>query len=155
MIRQEVFYQESKKYGIKVPDQDLQMHLSFYPAFQKDGYFDPQTYAQTVTQVIGMPLGDFEKARKKDIAAQKLTALINASVHIPEAAFQAALKNRLAIETDKKKKKELEENPESLREELRNREANLVFTDWLAQVNSSLKVEPISEELKKRLSPNG
>jgi hypothetical protein len=45
LIRQEVFYQESKKYGIKVPDQDLQMHLSFYPAFQKDGHFDLQPYA--------------------------------------------------------------------------------------------------------------
>jgi parvulin-like peptidyl-prolyl isomerase len=155
LIRTEVFYQEAKKYGLQVPDQDLQLHLSNYPAFQKEGKFDGQTYAQTVTQVLGMPLTDFEKARRKDIAAQKLTALINASVHVPDTMVKAALQNRLAIETDKKKKKELQENPEIVREELRNREANQVFADWLGQVNAALRVEPVSEAMKKRLTAGG
>ncbi len=153
LIRAEVFAQEAKKFGIKVPDQDLQLHLSNYPAFLKDGKFDPQQYMQTVTQVLGMPLADFEKARRKDIAAQKLTALINASVHIPDATLQEAVKSRLALETDKKKKKELQDNPDALREEIRNREANQVFSDWLSQVNASLtgKIVPVSEAMKKKL----
>src|SRR5687768_4082861 len=37
LIRQEVFYQESKKYGIAVTDQELQLQLANIPAFQKDG----------------------------------------------------------------------------------------------------------------------
>jgi peptidyl-prolyl cis-trans isomerase D len=152
LIRAEVFSQEAKKFGIKVPDQDLQLHIANYPAFQKEGKFDGQQYVQTVTQVLGMPIADFEKARRKDIASQKLTALINASVQIPDSVLQSALKNRLAIETDKKKKKELQDDPEALREELRNKEANLVFADWLGQVNSSLRVEPVSEAMKKRLA---
>lgn len=152
LIRSEVFAQEAKRYGIQVPDQDLQLHLLNYPAFQKDGQFDGQQYMQTVTQVLGVSVAEFEKARRKDIAAQKLTALINASVHVPKALVQEAAKNRIAIETDKTKKKELQENPDSIGEELRTREANLVFADWLGQVNASLRVEPISENLKKRLA---
>jgi peptidyl-prolyl cis-trans isomerase D len=152
LIRMEVFAQEAKKFGIQVPDQDLQLHLANYPAFQKEGQFDTQQYAQTVTQALGIPIAEFEKARRKDIAAQKLTALINASVQIPDALVRNAAQNRIAIETDKAKKKELQENPDIIREELRSREANLVFQDWLGQVNASLRVEPISESLKKRLA---
>jgi len=152
LIRIEVFTQEAKKYGIQVPDQDLQLHLSNYPAFQKEGRFDPQQYVQIVTQQLGMPLRDFEKARRRDIAAQKLTSLINASVHIPDLMLEESLKSRMALETDKTKKKQLQENPEAFREELRSQEANLVFADWLGQVNASLRVEPISEDLKKKLA---
>jgi peptidyl-prolyl cis-trans isomerase D len=157
LIRAEVFSQEAKAYGIQVPDQDLQLHIANYPAFQKEGKFDPQQYQQTVTQVFGMPIEEFEKARRKDIMAQKLTALINASVHVPDSVLKGALQNRLAIETDKKKKKELQENPEALREEIRNKEANLVFSDWLNQVNSQLsgKIVPVSESMKKRFGGQG
>lgn len=152
LIRQEVMYQEAKKYGLTVTDQELQLHLASIPAFQKEGRFDPSTYVRTVVQVFGTTTRNFEEDRKKDMAAFKLNQLISSSVHITDDVLQEALAERLANEKDKDKLKELRENPESLRNELAAEEANLVFRDWLNQLNSTLKVSIVSESFRKRMS---
>jgi peptidyl-prolyl cis-trans isomerase D len=132
-IRQEVFYQEAKKYGFIVPDQELQFNIASVPAFQKDGHFDQYTYLEMIYRVLGSTPAEFEKDRKKAIAGQKLSQLIASAVL-------------------KKKQKALRDNPDILRQEIRNKEMNLVMSDWLAQLNSSLKVNIVSENFKKRLS---
>lgn len=153
VIRQEVFDQEAKKYGIQVPDQEVMLTITGTPAFQnKEGKFDLSTYAQTLAQVVGMSPADFEKAKKKEIAARKINQLIASSIHVSDEAVESALKNRLATEKDSKKRKELIENPGIVADELQNQELNWVFNDWLTQINSQLKVEIISEPFKKRLS---
>ena len=151
LIRHKVFAQEAKKYGIRVSDQELQLQLASVPAFQKEGRFDPPTYVQTVSSVFGMTPNEFERMRRRDIAAQKLNQIIASSVHISDDAFQRALDFALKNETDKKRLKELKENPESLRDELRQREANQVFNDWLNQINSRLRVTIVSEAFRQRL----
>jgi SurA N-terminal domain len=153
LIRSEVFNQEAKRYELYVPEQELQMQLASTPAFQKDGQFDFQTYYNTLRQVVGIPPAEFEKLRTKDIAARKLNQLIASSVRVPESTMEEAIKARLALEPDPKKKKELMSNPDLLREEIRSREVNMAFTDWLSQLNSTLKVEIISETFRKRLTP--
>lgn len=151
LIREAVFYQEAKRYGIEVTDQELQMMLASVPAFQKDGQFDLNVYAQTVVQRLGVSPKEFEKSRKKGIAAQKLNQLIAASVHVPHEFVEQGLQRRLALETDKKKKKELQENPDLFAQEIRSREVSLVFNDWLNQINASLsgKIKPISADMKR------
>lgn len=152
LIRMEVFDQEAKKYGVEVPEQELQLILLNTPAFQKNGHFDLQTYIQTVRDGLGMTPQEFEQMRRKDLAAQKVRQLIDATVHVSDVELKEALPGRLAIETDPKKKKEIASNPEILRNEIRNKEVGLVFNDWLKQLNSGLKVDVISESFKKRLS---
>ncbi len=151
-IRQEVFYQEAKKYGFIVPDQELQFNIASVPAFQKDGHFDQYTYLEMIYRVLGSTPAEFEKDRKKAIAGQKLSQLIASAVLVPDDIVNDRLAARIAIETDKKKQKALRDNPDILRQEIRNKEMNLVMSDWLAQLNSSLKVNIVSENFKKRLS---
>lgn len=151
MIRQEVFFQESKKFGIEITDQVLQLQLASIPAFQKEGKFDPETYYRVLFQVFQMPPRDFEKMHKRDIAARQLNSLIATSVHISDEQLKAALEARLKTETDGKKKKAIQENPEILRQELQDRETNLVFNDWLNQLNSTLKINIISDAFRQRM----
>lgn len=151
LIRQEVFYQESKKFGIEVTDQILQMQLAGIPAFQKDGKFDAETYVRVLSQAFSMAPRDFEKAHKKDIAARQLNALIATSVHISDAQLGNELTARLKSETNAKKRKELQADPEKLRQELLEKETNLVFGDWLNQLNSTLKISFVSDQFRKRM----
>lgn len=151
LIRQEVFYQESKKFGIEVTDQILQMQLASIPAFQKDGKFDAGTYVRVLSQAFNMAPRDFEKTQKKDIAARQLNALIATSVHITDAQLNDDLAARLKSETDAKIRKELQSNPEKLRQELLEKEINLVFGDWLNQLNSTLKISFVSDQFRKRM----
>lgn len=152
LVRQEVMYQEAQKYGIVVPDQEILLQIVNTPAFQKNGRFDPQVYSQTVFQVFHMTLEEFEEMRRKEIAGVKINQLIYSAVHIGDEMVQAGLANRINIETDSKKRKEMRENPEIFREELRQKEMSKVFNDWLAQLNRNLRVEIISSALKARLS---
>jgi len=152
LIRQEVFFQESERYGIRVTDHELQIHLASQKIFQKDGQFDPRLYYQTVVRGLGLTPEKFEEMRKKDMAAQKLNRIMAYSVHLPEQEFQDTLQRRLAIETDPEERKKLRENPQALRDQLRNEEVNRVLADWLTQLNSKLKVTIVSDHFRKRLS---
>jgi peptidyl-prolyl cis-trans isomerase D len=151
LIRQEVFFQESKRFGIQVSDQQLQMQLASYPAFQKDGKFDFPTYARTVAQAMDMAPRDFEKNQKKDIAGHELNELVADSVHISDEDLQQEIANRLATEKDAAKRKEITSDPEKIRNEMRDKELNLVFGDWLTQLNASLKVNIVSDTFRQRM----
>lgn len=152
LIRQKVFAQEAKRYGIHVTDQELQLQLAAIPAFQKDGHFDPQTYVQVVSQSVGTTVPDFEKMHKKDMAGRKLNQLVATAIHVPDSVVTAELNQRLQVEKDPKKRKELRENPELLRQELEERQINMVFSDWLNQLNSSLKVNIVSDRFQKLMN---
>lgn len=153
LIRQEVFYQEAKKYGIQVTDQELQMQLASVPAFQKDGKFDYGTYLQALGRLVGTSPMDFEADRKKELAARKMNALIASAVHVPNTIVEPELAKRMAEEKDRTKRKELQENPDSVREELRDKDLNLVFSDWLTKLNAGLRVEILSPTFRERLNP--
>ncbi|MFN0118658.1 MAG: SurA N-terminal domain-containing protein [Elusimicrobiota bacterium] len=153
VIRQEVFNQESEKFGIQITDQDLQLDLASIPAFQKEGKFDPATYVQSVRQIFGLSLKDFETIQKKDSAARRLNRLLFSSIHVTDSEAAEELANRLKTEKDPKKIKELKDNPHQVKEQIRNQEFNLVYGDWLNQLNSSLKVNFVSDTFKKRLQP--
>ena len=151
IIRQEVFFQEAQKFNIRVSDQQLEMQLASYPAFQKDGKFDISTYARMVTQVMSMSPRDFENNQKKDIAGREVNQLVADSVHISDADLQLEIASRLATEKDALKRKDVIDNPEKVRNEMRDKELNLVFSDWLAQLNAALKVNVVSDAFKQRM----
>jgi parvulin-like peptidyl-prolyl isomerase len=151
LIRLVVYDQEAKKYGLYVSDQELKLQLENTPQFQKDGRFDPATYVQTLTRLANTTPEEFEKFRKRDMAALKLNQLIASSIRISDADFKDTLQARMAIETDVKKKKEWQKDPESLRNELRNQEVNWAFQDWLGSINSTLKVKITSAQFRESL----
>jgi peptidyl-prolyl cis-trans isomerase D len=152
LVRREVFAQEAQRYGLHVSDQELQMQIASVPAFQKDKQFDPRTYAQVVYQVFATTPREFEKSHRKDLESRKLNELIALAIHIPDDSYERELARRLASEKDSKALEKIKEKPETVREDMRAKEANLVFRDWLNQLNANLKVNVISDSFKKRMA---
>lgn len=172
LIRQEVFYQEAKKYGLDTTDQELQMELASIPNFQKEGRFDGATYVQAIRQMFGMSPHEFEKGHKKDLVGRKLNQLIMTTVHISDSSLKEAMdieerkaqeilnqaiKSGVKKDIDQAKEnlakfKELKTNPEKFKESLTTHEVNLVFNDYLNQLNNTLKVNIVSDRFQQRLS---
>jgi peptidyl-prolyl cis-trans isomerase D len=155
LIRREVLFQEALRYGIYVSDQEVALNLFSIPSFQTEGKFDPRKYAQTLSQVFRMTPKEFEGLRRKEMAAMKLNQIIASSARVDPQLVKDGLKRRIEIEVDPEKKKELKKNPDIYRGELRDREIQLVFADWLSQINSKLKVSFVSESFRKRLQGGG
>ncbi len=151
IIRQQVLSDESKRYGLRVTDDELRLQLASIPAFQREGHFDPATYDQVVRRTFGISANEFEKSHTKDLAVRKLNLLIASSIHISDPEVQLYRDSILAGEKDPKVKKELESDPEKLREKIRERQVNIVFSDWLNRLNSDLKVSIVSDQFRQRL----
>lgn len=151
LIRLVVYDQEAKRYGLRVSDQELKMQIEHTPQFQKDGRFDPATYVQMLGQLADTTPEEFEKFRKRDMAALKLNQLIASSIQVSDEDLKESMAARMAIETDAKKKKEWQKDPESLRNEVRGQEVNWAFQDWLGSINSTLKVKITSDQFRKSL----
>lgn len=128
------------------------MELASVPAFQKDKRFDPQTYVQVVSQAFGMRTQDFEKKQKRDIEARRVNQLIAFSIHMTDMELEKQQAAIFAAEKDKATLKKWKEDPESLRKDLLAKERNLVFQDWLNQLNSTLKVQIVSDAFRRRLN---
>ena len=151
IIRQQVLAEEAKRYGLRVTDDELRLQLASIPAFQRDGHFDPATYEQVVRRTFGIAPAEFEQSHTKDLAVRKLNLLIASAIQITDAEVQLYRDAALASEKDPKAKKDLEGNPEKLRERIREHQVNIVFSDWLNRLNSELKVTNIGEPIRQRL----
>jgi peptidyl-prolyl cis-trans isomerase D len=152
LVREEVFTQEAGKYGIHATDQELQLELASIPAFQKENRFDAQTYVQAVSQAFGMRTQDFEKKQKRDIEARRVNQLVAFSIHMSDAEYEQQKNIILAGEKDKAVLKKWKDDPDALRKDLLAKERNLVFQDWINQLNSTLKVQIVSESFRRRLN---
>lgn len=144
LIQETVFWQQSKKYGISVSDSELAADIQRYPAFQRDGHFDHQTYYQVLGQMLRMSAVEFEDSRRRQIATFKLRHLIASSIRITEAElrYEYARANRgnmAAFEKDRPK----------FLESLRQEKTMLVFNEWFKQLNSSMKIKVHLEEIER------
>lgn len=139
MVREAVFVQEADKYGIVVTDNELAAYIQSAPAFQKDGRFDQNAYLQVVYQVLRLTADEFEADRRRELKIQKLQALMASAIKISDLEFGWQYQKALATSPPEERKK-LQENPASLREELRQEQVSQAFQEWLSQVNSRLKV---------------
>jgi peptidyl-prolyl cis-trans isomerase D len=140
LVREEVFLHEAEKYGVEVTDNELAAYIQSAPFFQKDGQFDQRLYGHTVTQVLRMPIEEFEEERRRDLKIQKLQNLMASGVKIGDLEFQWRAQKRLA-EASPSERKELLKDPEELRRHFRQEQASQTFQFWLNQVNKGLKVK--------------
>ncbi len=140
LVRETVFLQEAEKYRLEATDNELAAYIQRAPAFQKDGRFDQATYLQVVHQVLRIPPEEFEEDRRRELKIQKLQSLMASAVKISDAELQLELQKRMA-RADAKTRKALLENPQALREEMRQAQVANVFQEWLGQMNSQLKVK--------------
>ena len=132
LIQEEVFWQEAKKYGIFVTNQEVYYDIMSIPAFQKDGHFDRETYYRTLILRLKTTPKEFEESRKKRIAMFKLRNFIISAVKLSEQEVENYLKT---------KKPKTEEEKQKLYNELLQEKQVAVLEEWYKQLNNNLKIK--------------
>ena len=132
LIQEEVFWQESEKYGIFVTNQEVYYDIMSIPAFQKDGHFDRETYYRTLILRLKTTPKEFEESRKKRIAMFKLRNFIISAVKLSEQEVENYFTT---------KKQKTEEEKQKLYNELLQEKQVAVLEEWYKQLNNNLKIK--------------
>ena len=142
LIQEEVFYQESKKYGITVPNGELAASIQSYPAFQKDGNFSQQAYFEILYRVLRTTPEEFEESRRRQIAIYKLRQIVADSVRIsePELRLEYARANKGDMSKFNDKKEEF-------LQQVRQEKVMMAFQEWYKVINQTFKVKLLMKEI--------
>lgn len=84
IVSQELLAQYAEKQGIATSDAELKEYLLKQEAFKKDGKFDPKTYEAALENFLGQSPVEFETELRKELAAQKVVALLENAVQVSE-----------------------------------------------------------------------
>lgn len=138
LIQEEVFWQEAKKYGIVVTDQEVYYDIMNIPAFHKDGRFDRETYYRTVILRLKMTPKEFEEFRRKRIAMFKLREFIISAVKLTPQEVEAYFQQ---------KKPTTEEEKQKLYQQLLQEKQTAVLEQWYKEINNNLKIKIFLKDL--------
>lgn len=138
LIQEEVFWQEAKKYGITVTDQEVYYDIMRIPAFQKNGSFDRETYYRTVILRLKMTPKEFEESRRKRIAMFKLREFILSAVKLSPQEVE----NYYKLKNPKN-----DEEKQKLYQELLQEKQTAVLEEWYKQINANLKIRIYLKDL--------
>ncbi|OGS23661.1 MAG: hypothetical protein A2297_05925 [Elusimicrobia bacterium RIFOXYB2_FULL_48_7] len=143
LIREEVFYGESKKYGIVVTDSELAANLQQVPAFQQNGRFDQRAYFQILAWKLKMTPAEFEESQRRQIAIAKLRYLISSGMKVtePELQIEYMRKNQGNM-------KNFAKDREKFQQELLQEKTLAFMNDWYRSINSSLKIKVFTENFR-------
>ena len=144
LIQEEVFWQEAKKYGIKVSDGELAADIHHYPAFQKDGVFDQRVYFNVLGQVLRTTPKKFEDSRRRQIAIYKLRQLIASSVLVSDAELHLEY-----TRANKGNMSKFQEQREEFLKNLRQQKVSMVFNEWFKNLNQTTKIEVHLQEIER------
>ncbi len=89
LVNTELLSQAAEARGLVTSDDDIKKVLREAAAFQKDGKFDIEMYRDYVRQVEGSTEVFFEDKLRRQLAAQKLMELVEASVAVSEEEVKA------------------------------------------------------------------
>ncbi|MCL2485752.1 MAG: SurA N-terminal domain-containing protein [Endomicrobia bacterium] len=91
LIQEELFYQQSKKYGIQVSDLELTRDIQNSAMFKNNNMFDPRMYYAFLRGLKLTPK-EYENLRRKQISGEKLKILLASSIKLMNAEYEAAAK---------------------------------------------------------------
>ncbi len=136
IIQDEVFWQEAKKFGIRVTDGELSADIRRFPAFQRDGVFNIGLYYEFLRRVLRTTPSDFEEFRRQQIAFAKLRYFMYSSIYVSE---NEAFEDYKARFPDKIKdwQKEKSNYIQTYKQEI----VNSVFNEYLKQLNNTVKIK--------------
>jgi len=89
LVNNELLSQAAEARGLTTSNEDLRKFLRDIPAFQKDGKFDKEQYGEWVRQVEHTTQIAFEDKLRRQLAAQKLLELVEASVAVSDEEVKA------------------------------------------------------------------
>lgn len=144
LIQEEIFYQEAKKYGINVIEEELIADIQHFPAFQSaQGGFDQNTYFQVLHYALRMTPEEFEESRRRTIAIAKLRSLIASSIKVSTKELE------LAYLEEKGDLKNYFRDYETFRQNYLSKKTVLVFNEWFQQLGRQAKIKVYLEEREK------
>ena len=125
LIQDELIWQQTKKYGITVSDNELAQDIQSYPYFlNANGQFDSRNYYQFLNNLRMSPK-DFENLRRKQIAANKLKVLVASATNVSNTeAEKDSGKAAILIQT----------------------KANEILNDWFDSVKRESKIKILLED---------
>ncbi len=139
MITQEVLYQESKRLGIVVIEEEVVNTIHNLPQFQQDGKFNFSLYIQTLRYSVGATADEFEIFIRKSIANRKLERLILSSAKVtkPELRIQYLDKYGNLDGFDEKK--------EEFKNDILQNKRTAFYRNWLNDLQQNTKIKVNAE----------
>ncbi|MCK5534051.1 SurA N-terminal domain-containing protein [bacterium] len=143
MIKEELMYQESKKYNITITQQELINAIRSYPIFQKDGKFDISLYLRILRYLHTTPEA-FETARKKSLAVFKLQTFFLSAIKITTKELEY---------TYNKEKQEYPDNFKKGKEEFKEfflmKKQSSIFDTWMEKLICDANIKIYMEDTEK------
>ncbi len=88
LVERELAIQDARRRGVVVSDREISQAVHAMPAFQEGGQFSYDAYLSAVRASYGSP-SKFEEALRDDLLYQKMLAVIEETVKVPETAVRA------------------------------------------------------------------
>lgn len=135
MITEEVLYQESKRLGIIVTDEEIINTIHNLPQFQQDEKFSFNLYIQTLRYSLNTTPDEFEILIRKNIANRKLERLILSSVKVtqPELELNYMTQNGNLGGFDEKR--------EELKNDILQNKRIALYRNWMKTLQQNTKIK--------------
>ncbi|WP_372518957.1 SurA N-terminal domain-containing protein [Candidatus Ruminimicrobiellum ovillum] len=126
LVQDELIWQQTKKYGITVSDNELAQDIQSYPYFlNANEQFDSRNYYQFLNNLRMSPK-DFESLRRKQIAANKLQLLVASATQVTKSEMESLGSSNIP--------------------ELTQIKANEILNDWFDTVKKNSKIEILLDD---------
>ena len=131
LVQEEVFYQQSKKYGVVVSNEELRSDIQNSFIFRNQNYFDIRKYYDFLRHLKMSPK-EYEALRKKQISSEKLKIILASSIKAFDFEVEEAKKT----------------NPKITRDMLLQMKANIILNEWFMNAVKTAKITPNESLLK-------
>jgi hypothetical protein len=123
LVQNEIFYQQSKLYGIVVTNKELKSNLENSSQFKNNNFFDIKKY-YLFLQSIQMTPREYENLIKKQIAGNKVRMIIAHSVKLWNYELETAIKQNHSMTEDI----------------LLQLKINIVLNEWYSNITKNSKI---------------
>jgi hypothetical protein len=123
LVQSEIFYQQSKLYGIVVTNKELKFNLENSSQFKNNNFFDIKKY-YLFLQSIQMTPKEYENLIKKQIAGNKVRMTIAHSVKLWNYELETAIK----------------QNPSMTEDILLKSKMNIILNEWYSNITKNSKI---------------
>ena len=143
LIQESVFFQEADRYGFQVSDQELAGNLAATPAFQKDGKFSIQVYANMLQSVLKTSPKDFEEAQRRQIEINYLRNFVLRGIKVTEREVEMEMAVRQVRDAGKKSPPI---DKEALRKEMAQEKESHLLNRWYQQLGTNVQFKVYLDE---------
>ncbi|MDR1511333.1 MAG: SurA N-terminal domain-containing protein [Endomicrobium sp.] len=132
LVENEIFYQQSKSYGIIVTDKELKTYLHNSEIFKNNNIFDKQKY-HSFLKYIQLTPKEYEVFTRKQICKDKLKIIILNSIKLWNYELTNSPK----------------QNFPAMKNNLARKKAHLILDDWYSNILKNCKIRIVNEELTR------